>query len=98
MATKHNDDDFDFPDRPVEPDPSPKVIVQAEDLHLGAATVRPVGRSWAEQHGPQPPGIGLQNFGFLNHCHVCWICVVVHQSMHLGVVQLGKIALARFRG
>ena len=46
MATKHNDDDFDFPDRPTEPDPPPKVIVQAEDLHLGAATVRPLGRSW----------------------------------------------------
>ena len=65
MATKHNDDDFDFPDRPTEPDPPPKVIVQAEDLHLGAATVRPVGRSWAEQHGPQPPGIGLQTLDFL---------------------------------
>jgi hypothetical protein len=65
MATKHNDDDFDFPDRPVEPDPPPKVFVQAEDLHLGAATVRPLGRSWAEQHGPQPPGTGMRALDFL---------------------------------
>jgi hypothetical protein len=65
MATTPVDDDFDFPDRPTEPDPPPKVIVQAEDLHLGAATVRPLGQSWAEQHGPQPPGTGLQTLDFL---------------------------------
>ena len=65
MATKPVDDDFDFPDRPTEPDPPPKVIVQAEDLHLGAATVRALGRSWAEQHGPQPPGAGLRAMDFL---------------------------------
>jgi len=61
MSTK--DDDFDFPDRPVEP--IPKVIVQAEDLHLGPAVVRPMGRSWAEEHGPQPPGPGLRALDFL---------------------------------
>ena len=65
MATKPVDDDFDFPDRPAEPDPPPMVIVQAEDLHLGAATVRPLGRSWAEQYGPQPPGAGLRAMDFL---------------------------------
>ena len=65
MATKPVDDDFDFPDRPTEPDPPPKVIVQAEDLHLGAATVRPVGRSWAEQYGPQPPGPGMRALDYL---------------------------------
>ena len=65
MATKHNNDDFDFPDRPAEPDPLPKVIVQTEDLHLGAATVRPLGRSWMEEHGPQPPGVGLRAMDFL---------------------------------
>lgn len=65
MATKPVDDDFDFPDRPTEPDHPPNVIVQAEDLHLGAATVRPVGRSWAEQHGPQPPGAGIRAMDFL---------------------------------
>ena len=65
MATKHNDDDFDFPDRPVEPDPPPKVIVQAEDLHLGAATVKPLGRSWVEEYGPQPPGPGMRAMDFL---------------------------------
>ena len=65
MATKPVDDDFDFPGRPTEPDPPPKVIVQAEDLHLGAATVRPVGRSWMEEHGPQPPGPGMRALDFL---------------------------------
>jgi hypothetical protein len=63
MATKHNDDDFDFPERPVEP--IPKVNIQVEDLHLGAATVRPVGRSWMEEYGPQPPGPGMRALDFL---------------------------------
>jgi hypothetical protein len=62
MATQ-TDDDFDFPDRPVEP--IPQVTVPSQDLHLGAATVRPLGRSWAEQHGPQPPGAGLRTLDFL---------------------------------
>jgi hypothetical protein len=39
--------------------------VPAQDLHLGAATVRPIGRSWAEQHGPQPPGPGLRMLDYL---------------------------------
>jgi hypothetical protein len=39
--------------------------VPAQDLHLGAATVRPIGRSWAEQHGPQPPGPGMQALDYL---------------------------------
>ena len=64
MATQPNDD-FDFPDRPIEPDPPPKVIVQAEDLRLGAATMRPLGRSWAEQHGPQLPGPGMRAMDYL---------------------------------
>jgi hypothetical protein len=63
MATKPVDDDFDFPERPVEP--IPKVNIQVEDLHLGAATVRPVGRSWMEEHGPQPPGPGMRALDFL---------------------------------
>ena len=62
MATQPNDD-FDFPDQPVEP--IPKVTVQVEDLHMGAATVKPLSRSWAEQHGPQPPGAGLRALDFL---------------------------------
>ena len=62
MATQP-DDDFDFPDRPVEP--IPQVKVQAQDLHLGPATVRPLDRSWAEQHGPQPPGPGMRAIDFL---------------------------------
>jgi hypothetical protein len=63
MATKHNDDDFDFPDRPA--DTIPQVAAPAQDLHLGAATVRPLGRSWTEQHGPQPPGAGMRALDFL---------------------------------
>ena len=59
----NRDDDFDFPDRPVEP--IPQVIVQAEDLRLGAAIVRPLGRSWAEEHGPQRPGVWVQTLDFL---------------------------------
>ena len=63
MATKPVDDDFDFPERPVEP--IPKVNIQVEDLHMGAATVRPVGRSWVEEYGPQPPGPGMRALDFL---------------------------------
>ena len=61
MATNPVDDDFDFPDRPAEP--APQVTVQ--DLHLGAATVRPLGRSWVEEYGPQPPGPGMRAMDFL---------------------------------
>ena len=64
MATKHNDD-FDFPDRPAEPDPPPKVIVQAQDLHLGVPAVRTFANSWIEQHGPKPPGAGMRAMDFL---------------------------------
>ena len=60
---KKDDDDFDFPDRPVEP--IPQVIVQAEDLKLGPAVVRPLGRSWAQEHGPQPLGPGLRALDLL---------------------------------
>ena len=59
----NKDDDFDFHDRPVEP--IPQVVVQAEDLKLGPAQVTPMGRSWAEEHGPQPPGPGLRAMDFL---------------------------------
>jgi hypothetical protein len=52
-------DDFELPDD-VPPDPPPRVIVQAEDLHLGPAVAKPFGKSWAELHGPQPPGPGIQ--------------------------------------
>jgi hypothetical protein len=63
MATKPVDDDFDFPDRPVEP--IPKVIVPVEDLHMGPAVVKPLDRGWADQHGPQPLGAGLRTVDFL---------------------------------
>jgi hypothetical protein len=64
MNTKHKDDDFDFPDKPVEPIAPPPQVV-AEDLKLGSATVKPLAKSWAEQHGPQPPGPGLRAIDFL---------------------------------
>jgi hypothetical protein len=63
MATQTDDDDFDFPERPVEP--IPKVTVQIEDLHMGAATVKPLSRSWVEEYGPQPPGPGMQALDYL---------------------------------
>jgi hypothetical protein len=63
MATKPVDDDFDFPDRPA--DPIPQVTVPAQDLHLGAATVRTLGRSWMEEHGPRPPGPSMRALDFL---------------------------------
>jgi hypothetical protein len=63
MATQPDDDDFDFPERPVEP--IPKVNIQVEDLHMGAATVKPLSRSWAEQYGPQPLGPGLRALDYL---------------------------------
>lgn len=59
-----DDDDFDFPDRPVEPIAPPPQVV-AEDLKLGPAMVKPVAKSWAEQHGPQPPGPGMRAMDFL---------------------------------
>ena len=62
MATQ-TDDDFDFPDRPVEP--IPQVTVPAQDLHLGAATVRPLGQSWADEYGPQPLGPGMRALDYL---------------------------------
>ena len=61
MATQP-DDDLDMPE--WSDDLVPKAV-PAQDLHLGAATVRPLGQSWAEQHGPQPPGPGLRALDFL---------------------------------
>ena len=63
MATQTDDDDFDFPERPVEP--IPKVTVQIEDLHMGAATVKPLSRSWADEYGPQPLGPGMRALDYL---------------------------------
>jgi hypothetical protein len=58
----NKDDDIDLPE--WSDDLVPKAV-PAQDLHLGAATVKPIGRSWAEQHGPQPPGAGLRTLDFL---------------------------------
>jgi hypothetical protein len=55
-------DDFDLPK--WSDDLVPKAV-PAQDLHLGAATVKPIGRSWAEQHGPQPPGPGLRMLDYM---------------------------------
>ena len=65
MATKPVDDDFDFPDRPAEPDPPPMVIVQAEDLHLGVPVVKPFDKSWIVQHGPKPLSAGMRALDYL---------------------------------
>jgi hypothetical protein len=61
MATQP-DDDLDMPE--WSDDLVPKAV-PAQDLHLGAATVKPLGQSWAEQHGPQPPGPGMRALDFL---------------------------------
>lgn len=61
MATQ-TDNDLDMPE--WSDDLVPKTV-PAQDLHLGAATVRPLGQSWAEQHGPQPPGPGMRALDFL---------------------------------
>jgi len=61
MATQP-DDDFDMPE--WSDDLVPKAV-PAQDLHLGAATVKPLGRSWADEYGPQPPGPGLRALDYL---------------------------------
>ncbi len=62
MATQTDDDDLDMPEWS---DDLVVKAVPAQDLHLGAATVRPLGRSWMEQYGPQPPGAGMRALDFL---------------------------------
>jgi hypothetical protein len=62
MATQPDDDDLDMPEWS---DDLMVKTVPAQDLHLGAATVKPLGRSWAEQYGPQPLGAGLRIVDFL---------------------------------
>lgn len=61
MATQP-DDDLDMPEWS---DDLMVKAVPAQDLHLGAAIVKPLGRSWAEQHGPQHPGPGMRALDFL---------------------------------
>jgi hypothetical protein len=39
--------------------------VPAQDLHLGAAKVKPFNRSWAQQHGPKPPGLSIHALDLL---------------------------------
>lgn len=62
MATQTDDDDLDMPEWS---DDLVVKTVPAQDLHLGAATVRPVGRSWMDEYGPQPPGPGMRALDFL---------------------------------
>lgn len=61
MATQP-DDDLNMPEWS---DDLVVKAVPAQDLHLGAATVKPLSRSWAEQHGPQPPGPGMRTLDFV---------------------------------
>ena len=52
-------DNLDLPDMPDEPIPAPELnmVIPAKDLHLGAATVKPLRRSRAKYHISKPPGI-----------------------------------------
>jgi len=57
-----SDDDFDLPDYHADPSPvlAPNVVVIAEDLHLGPATVKSWGKSWVDEYGPKPPGLDIR--------------------------------------
>ena len=52
-------DNLDLPDMPDEPIPAPELnmVIPAKDLHLGAATVKPLGRGRTKHHIPKPPGV-----------------------------------------
>ena len=58
MTTKS--DDMDMPEFTAEMATELKAKPQV-DLHLGPASVK----SWAEQHGPQPPGVGLRALDYV---------------------------------
>ena len=62
MATKNNNDDLDMPEWS---DDLMVKAVPAQDQHQGPAVVKPLGRSWMEEHGPQPPGAGMRALDFL---------------------------------
>ena len=65
MATKPVYDD-DLPERPVEPDPPPQIMVTAEESKLGPAEVKPYDRNaWIREFGPKPPGPGMRAVDFL---------------------------------
>ena len=65
MATKHKDDDFDFPDKPVEPIAPPPVLPAVEEFKPEPVTVKPYDRTaWIKEHGPKPPTVGMRAMDF----------------------------------
>jgi len=64
MATKHNDD-FDFPDRPVEPIAPPAALPAVQEFKPEPVTVKPYNRTaWIREHGPKPPTAGMRAMDF----------------------------------
>jgi hypothetical protein len=65
MATKHTDDDFDFPDKPVEPIAPPPVLPAVEEFKSEPVTVNPYDRTaWMREFGPKPPTAGMRAMDF----------------------------------
>jgi hypothetical protein len=65
MSTKHKDDDFDFPDQPVEPIAPPPVLPVVEEFKPEPVTVKPYDRTaWIKEHGPKPPTVGMRAMDF----------------------------------
>jgi hypothetical protein len=64
MATKHNDD-FDFPDQPVEPITPVPVLPAVQEFKPEPVTVKPYNRTaWIREHGPKPPTAGMRAMDF----------------------------------
>ena len=83
-----SDDDFDLPEYHADPLPAPaqNVVVIAEDLHLGPAEVKAWGKSWVDEHGPKPPGLGILALDviiMLMASVVFWIIIVSWQYVFL---------------
>jgi len=66
MSTKHKDDDFDFPDQPVEPIAPPPVLPVVEEFKPEPVAVKPYDRTaWMREFGPKPPTAGMRAMDFL---------------------------------
>ena len=65
MNTKHKDDDFDFPDQPVELIAPPPELPAVEEFKPEPVTVKPYDRTaWMREHGPKPPTVGMRAMDF----------------------------------
>ena len=65
MSTKHTNDDFDFPDKPVEPIAPPPVLPVVEEFKPEPVTVKPYDRTaWIREFGPKPPTAGMRAMDF----------------------------------